>query len=372
MNVAETCTLYCTEGASDKVYQASLRASGDLWLVDFAYGKRGTALKTGTKTNAPVDFKSAKTVFDKLVKSKMSGGYVPVQGNVAYTSAEGALESSGYLPMLPIALEEDEVDSYLQDDSWWLQEKKDGQNRMLLIRSGVVRGINRKGQFVNVPQDWADYLSILPDCLIAGEAVGNVFFAFDMLEINQDDLRGSNYSSRYSALVRLVGLTFKWFVEENSASKNRCETEKRFRIIEIHTRTETKRQIFESIKLHGGEGVVFKSWLSVFESGKTNVIRKSKFVESATCVVIAVNSQRSVQIGCFANSGLLVNLGNVTIPANHSIPDVDELVEIRYLYRFSDGCLEQPVYLGVRTDLELSDAVISQITRIKRKTTSVA
>ena len=48
-------TLYYREGSSDKVYQASIEPQGDLFLVTFAFGRRGSTLSTGTKTQAPVD-----------------------------------------------------------------------------------------------------------------------------------------------------------------------------------------------------------------------------------------------------------------------------------------------------------------------------
>ena len=57
-------------------------------------------------------------------------------------------------------------------------------------------------------------------------------------------------------------------------------------------------------------------------------------------------------------------LGYVTIPVNHEMPEVGALVEVSYMYRYDDGALEQPVYKGLRTDLEY-EPDISQIKRIK-------
>lgn len=70
--------------------------------------------------------------------------------------------------------------------------------------------------------------------------------------------------------------------------------------------------------------------------------------------------------------GLMLDLGNVTISENFTVPDVGSLVEIRFLYRYEFGCFEQPVYLGSRTDIDVDDAVVSQITRIKSKTLTAA
>jgi predicted DNA-binding WGR domain protein len=68
---AEKVTLYFKQGTSDKVYKASMEAAeGNLCLVNFAYGRRGSTLKTGTKTTTPVDYAAAKKIYDKLSKAK--------------------------------------------------------------------------------------------------------------------------------------------------------------------------------------------------------------------------------------------------------------------------------------------------------------
>lgn len=370
----KSVTLYCTKGGSDKVYQASLRAvDNDLWIVEYAHGKRGRTLKTGLKLDAPANFDIANAEYKKLVASKKSGGYVSDTSGVAYTEAESGEEFSGVLPQLPVALDESEVSKLINDDAWWLQQKRDGENRLLQIRHGVVRGINRKGNFCSIPQDWADYLSVLPDCVIAGEACGELFYAFDLLERHQTDLRDLNFHARFAALERLIALTFKWHDgTEEQALANREETERRFRIIPAHSRAELKQKEFDRLKAEGEEGVVFKKVYEAFSSGKSLSCRKFKFVESATCIVLKVNRQRSVEVGCVNDEGRMESLGNVTIPANYSVPAVDDLVEVRYLYRFSESSFEQPVYQGVRTDLDKSDAVTSQITRIKAKSASAA
>lgn len=45
-------TLYYREGSNDKEYQAAIEPEGDLFLVTFAFGRRGSTLSTGTKTGA--------------------------------------------------------------------------------------------------------------------------------------------------------------------------------------------------------------------------------------------------------------------------------------------------------------------------------
>ena len=74
-SATERMTLYYREGSSDKVYQASIEPRGELFIVNFAFGRRGSALQTGTKTPEPVDYDSAKKIYDKLVQEKKAKGY---------------------------------------------------------------------------------------------------------------------------------------------------------------------------------------------------------------------------------------------------------------------------------------------------------
>ena len=63
----ENITLYYREGSSDKIYQCQIEPAGERFVVNFAYGRRGSTLNTGTKTNVPVEYDNAKRIFDKLV-----------------------------------------------------------------------------------------------------------------------------------------------------------------------------------------------------------------------------------------------------------------------------------------------------------------
>ena len=63
------------DAKSDKVYHVSLEKSSKLFVVNFAYGKRGGNLKEGTKTPKPVAYDKALKIYDKLVKSKTDKGY---------------------------------------------------------------------------------------------------------------------------------------------------------------------------------------------------------------------------------------------------------------------------------------------------------
>ncbi len=74
-----------------------------------------------------------------------------------------------------------------------------------------------------------------------------------------------------------------------------------------------------------------------------------------------VPGKRSVVLGVRDDSNQasppsnLVEIGNVTIPANHLFPLAGIVVEVEYLYAFPGGSLFQPVYKGPRSDKHSPD-----------------
>ncbi len=76
MKLIEQVSLWCRDGNADKVYEVDLCEVGqDKYVVNFRYGRRGAALKDGTKTAASVDLTSAEKVFNALIAEKKKGGY---------------------------------------------------------------------------------------------------------------------------------------------------------------------------------------------------------------------------------------------------------------------------------------------------------
>jgi bifunctional non-homologous end joining protein LigD len=88
---------------------------------------------------------------------------------------------------------------------------------------------------------------------------------------------------------------------------------------------------------------------------------KFKFVATLSAVVAKINAKRSVELSLF-NGRSLVSCGNVSIPANHEIPLVGAVVEVRFLYAAkASGVLYQPVYLGPRDDVDPGECLVSQL-----------
>ena len=72
---SESISLYFQEGSSDKEYHAQLESHDEGWIVNFQYGRRGSALQAGSKTAQPLPYEEAKKIYDKVVREKIGKGY---------------------------------------------------------------------------------------------------------------------------------------------------------------------------------------------------------------------------------------------------------------------------------------------------------
>jgi bifunctional non-homologous end joining protein LigD len=339
-NVIESVELRYQEGTSDKVYRASVERSGGGYVVNFAYGRRGSALNTGTKTESPMPLAGAEAVYRKLVQSKTSKGYRVYNGGGerAIAVADNAGRDTGLRPQLPNAVTEAEASACIRADIWCAQEKYDG--RRLLLRKagdGTVTAANRKGLAVACPEPVAQaLLGVRGPFTVDGELVGDRLHAFDLLESPAGDLRLSVYGERLSALESLLG---------------RC-TGTAFEVAPTVFGASAKKAFVDALRSAGKEGAVFKDLYATWTEGKMasgGPALKLKFWETCSCVVLHVNTgRRSVELALGGRP-----VGNVTIPPNFDVPSPGQVVEVRYLYVAGvGGSLYQPVYLGERDDIE--------------------
>lgn len=358
----ESTTLYFREGASDKVYQARIvKEPGDRFRVTFAYGRRGGTLATGSKTPQPVGLDDARTIFQKLVREKQAKGYTPGEDGTPYTApGASAPAAPRLLPQLLNTIDESEVPALIRGSGWWMQEKHDGRRMLLAVESAGVVGFNKTGQPCGVPEPIVRLAQLVGDYfLVDGEAVGDVFHVFDILEFGGKDLRPLSYAARLGWLED--------FMRPIRATKPGDSRDSAIRLSPTAKNVFEKRQCFEQAKADNCEGVVFKDSTAPYTPGRPNSggpQRKFKFVESASCIVAFVNAKRSVGLWLLDDAKVApgpVAVGNVTIPPNHAMPREGDIIEVRYLYAYPGGSLYQPVYLGVRDDTDRAECTLAQL-----------
>ena len=344
----ERVSLYYREGSSDKVYRAAIEPAGNQFVVNFAYGRRGSTLTTGTKTTLPVDYEAAQKIYTKLVGEKKAKGYTEGENGTPYQHAEKQV--SGISPQLLNAVEESEVELLLRDDNYCAQEKFDGRHLLVRKQDEHLEGINKKGFVVGLPATVAHEIrrwsgSFIPD----GESIGDDYHTFDLLELYGENLRSLPYRIRLARLEDLV-----------SAVPQR----QHWKMVSTAFTTRQKTELWRRLREENREGIVFKRLDEPYVPGKPNrggPQLKFKFVATVSAVVAKINTQRSVEVSLLSGRSL-VSCGNVTIPANHEIPQVGAVVEVRYLYAYRDSlALYQPVYLGPRDDVDPGECLVSQL-----------
>jgi len=345
----ENITLYYREGSLDKVYQCQIEPAGERFVVNFAYGRRGSTLNTGTKTNVPVEYENAKRIFDKLVKEKMAKGYTPGIDGTPYQTPDTEERFTGILPQLLNPIDETEANRLLNDPAFVMQQKFNGRRMLIRKQDVAIHGINKKGLLIGLPESVFQDINALPGKFILdGECIGDVFHALDLLVVNNEDLRPHPYRERLTALMNLLASAQHRFIKYATTAFTALEK------VRLHAELFMGKQ----------EGVVFKRLDAPYTPDRPNnggPQLKHKFYATASCVVAKINVQRSVEVRLLGEDGWMP-CGNVTIQANHKIPTVGQVIEVRYLYAHREShALYQPIYQGLRTDVEPAECLLTQL-----------
>jgi hypothetical protein len=95
MRIVDQARLGFQEGNSDKVYEVDLvEVATAEYVVNFRFGRRGTALRDGTKTKLPVSLEKARAVFTALIAEKTASGYKPLTASDVPSAARTAVRPS--------------------------------------------------------------------------------------------------------------------------------------------------------------------------------------------------------------------------------------------------------------------------------------
>lgn len=341
--------LYFKEGSSDKEYHVRIEKSADGYVVNFEYGRRGSTLQAGTKTQKPVALDEAGKIFDKIVKEKMAKGYTTGEAGTPYVGTDKEERTTGIHCQLLNEIDEAEVAALIKDPRFYAQEKFNGKRILIQKKTGTdVVGINKKGLACGIPEVMKLAAILLPGTfVIDGEACGEYLHAFDLISQDGQDLSRLPYADRLTRLERLL-------------SKSGQD-----RIVSVKTANsaDSKQHLFDTLKADNREGIVFKDRTATYTPGRPNrggSQLKFKFEATLSAIVSRTNNKRSVGIELI-DDGTRVDVGNVTIPPNREIPKVGDVVEILYLYGHKGGSLYQPRYLGIRDDEDPEGCKLSQV-----------
>ncbi|MGV3772716.1 MAG: hypothetical protein ACO1QB_07435 [Verrucomicrobiales bacterium] len=222
---------------------------------------------------------------------------------------------------------------------------------MLLRKTGnTIEGINCKGLIAGIPAlVHQEALTIEGDYLLDGEIIGDNYYVFDLLHGQQGSIMEQGYASRYDQLISLL----------------QAYQQKQIKVIASFEDTVSKREYLEALPADKAEGVVLKALDAPYTPGRPasgGTQLKHKFYATASFVVAGTNkARRSGRIVLF-DDVYQKEAGNVTIPPNHPIPTIGDVLDVRYLHAFKEsGCIYQPVFLGRPDDVPFKDCTTKQL-----------
>jgi bifunctional non-homologous end joining protein LigD len=374
-NPVASVTLHNNTGNSDKIYQCEVVQSGDLYLVNTLNGRRGSSMTPRTKTKVPVSLDEAMKIYDGVIREKRADNYRVLEAGTAVEAQAASNDADGafHQPQLLNDIDRDAAMKLIEDDSWVMQEKKDGKRIVVAINLADVRISNKSARACTIPASIVTAIqSLHSDVFIGpvqyveadGELVDGKYHVFDIFAIDGQDLRMLPYEDRAATYARLIARNKS--VSVGNSLFDSLEA------VESFYGTAAKRAAFERIEAAKGEGVVFKRRDMVYTPGRPNsggTALKFKFRESSTAICLGESSdgKRSIRLGLLNGAGEMVNVGKVTVPQNQEVPRPNELVEVLYLYFYEGGSFFQPVLIGIRDDQNRDDCTFSQVKRIKSK-----
>lgn len=322
-------SLYCTEGSSDKVYTLWIEEKDGLYMVESQGGRRGGPMQHWTKTPKPVSLEKAEATYEKTLKEKLAKGYHEGEDAPAY-SHPGARTDGGYRSMLLTQVDEEEIETYLSDDSWGAQEKLNGKHIMAEIQDGFVTGYNKAGLQCPIPVVVQKALESFKKNkhVLDGELVGEIYHVFDVIESAsfKDDMP---YSARAEAAMYLAGFP---------KSPN-------VRGVPLAVGREAKKALLAALRKGKKEGITFKKLAALRSPGKTENVKKAvavkvKFYKEMDCVVISWTGKSSIEVGAYEGDigSALVSIGKVTVPAKYvKQVKIGGVARVRYLYGTKPG-----------------------------------
>jgi bifunctional non-homologous end joining protein LigD len=351
--VVKRIELFFQEGTSDKTYVATwVKHDDSTHSVMVQWGRRGASLSQGNKA-VRVDEQKAQKTYDRLVQEKVNKGYAPA-GEVS-GSPTPKRATLGPKAQLLTPMDDDDVDSYVDDKAWVAQQKCDGIRILCTVENKRVLPTNRDGQESDhVPKAILDGLDALPvGTIVDGELLEGVYWVFDVLRVGERD-------------VTSLGVVERWNLMDDELSPGFSGD---VQVLPLHTTTKAKRALITSLQAQRAEGVVFKQRDAPYVGGRVSTQRKLKFIKSCD-VVITENSGNAYTMQLEG-----VSVGKVFAgTTNASRAALDKLLasgkrpicEVQYLYATQDEQLYQPVFVRIRDDKSAADCKRSQLQKTNK------
>jgi bifunctional non-homologous end joining protein LigD len=247
----------------------------------------------------------------------------------------------------------------LKDDRFYLQKKQNGLRRQFEgFSDGRLLSYNRNreqpskpGKSVSYPNEIAGAFAYLKykTFLFDGELVGDVYYAFDLLQRNGVMLAAKSYRERFNELCMEI--------------QSRIPSGGLVRVCPTFLTTKTKQAAIAEYWRDRAEGVVFKRIDAPYRPARAGQHFKFKFTKKASCIVTSVGRDGKATMD-IAMADLekcqIIPVGRCSLNGKDT-PKPGEVVEVRYLYATEAMRLYQPVFLRKRTDQTPRDCDLQQL-----------
>lgn len=421
------------QGSSNKEYNIEVVEIGNsnTYNVNFSYGRIGSTLNCGKKNNTPLSLNEALSEANKLERAKTKKGYkvdsrvdnaatvqqaiqaaaqreaalkAPVPGLdeivvkpcqqdaitepdfvVMDSSVHNAVvsEYENNQPPVPEAVFAPQLLNFVTperaaqiiDEEWtetyFCQLKADGERRPVTCTNGKIEAYNKRGFVVDLNPDFvADISALAGDkgktLFIDCEDMGSQgLFIFDVLAYDGVDYSQAPFEERANCLKQIA-------IDADELGLTKLT-------VLMPVAIDSPQAVLNAVESSASnqeEGIVLRRGSSIYTAGRPNKegdALKIKNLNTASVIVLEKTpNKRSVKIGLYNANKQLVDVGKVTIPANHDVPISGRIVEVQYLYvNGQNGALFQPVYKGDRShELEHKECHTGQL--VYKKTSDAA
>lgn len=249
----EKIFLYRPVSPEDQICHLSLNEVAGGYVVDLQHGIRGAKLREVKVTPAPVDHDHARQLYAKLVAKKAAEGFV-VESR---TYLESVLQGPTIWRRLsrPLQIDYAQAGKFISSPDWWLQEKFGAKHLLLRKTEAVVDAIDEAGETVPLPPAVVEAAMRVPfRWLIEGACTGGTFVAFDIAQFELLNFRSLTYSTRMTALQRLL--------------KRR---DPQLTIAETATELTTKCEMLERLRTQRKKGIVLRKVSGVATRGSYTI-----------------------------------------------------------------------------------------------------
>lgn len=242
---------------------------------------------------------------------------------------------------------------FVQDDSYWAEQKVDGQRIILMVEDNKVSAFSRHGEemaFNNLFIEAALSQGFNGKWVFDGEYLNDHYYVFDLLHTRKDEhLASRPLSERREWLTKLFLLI-------------ECP---KMSLLPVAKTEDEKAELYLNTFYGGFEGVVFKDSSGRYKPESREWF-KVKHYKTLDAVVIELNrggKEEAVTLGLYDSAGNLHDVGGCKVSPwfMKDMIEGESVIEVRYLYATENDHLYIPTFSRLRLDKQPKECYTNQL-----------